>query len=90
MAPSCWRRRLTAAWLSDKLSDVKISSREFQRDFARVRQAAAAGEPVYICSAGQEFLFQRVQPKTWQGALKGKVKIIGDLMSTGLEWESSK
>jgi hypothetical protein len=72
------------------MSGMKISSREFQRNFVRVRQAAAAGEPVYVSSGGQEFLFQRVQPKTWQGALKGRVKILGDLKSTGLEWESSQ
>lgn len=33
--------------------------------------------------------FQRVQPKTWQGALKGRAQITGDLKTTGLEWEAS-
>jgi hypothetical protein len=68
---------------------MQISSREFQRDFARVRDLAAAGEPVYVRSAGQEFLFQRVRPKTWQRALKGKITITGDLHSTGLAWETT-
>ncbi|MCZ7635047.1 MAG: hypothetical protein M5U12_02645 [Verrucomicrobia bacterium] len=68
---------------------MNVTSREFQRDFARIREAAAAGEPVYVKSGSQEFVFQRVQPKTWQGALKGKVKITGDLHSTGLDWEAS-
>ena len=68
---------------------MKVNSREFQRDFARIREAAAAGEPVYVTSGSQEFVFQRVQPKTWQGALKGKVKITGDLHGTGLEWDAT-
>gem|GEM_PF-1084672 len=69
---------------------MKVTSRKFQRDFSRIRQAAAAGESVYVTSGNQEFLFQRVQPKTWQGALKGKVKIVGYLYSTGLTWETTK
>ncbi|MBI2946624.1 MAG: hypothetical protein HYY23_03195 [Verrucomicrobia bacterium] len=69
---------------------MKVTSREFQRDFSRMREAAASGEPVYVTSGDQEFLFQRVQPQTWQGALKGKAKIVGDLYSTGLDWEASQ
>ncbi|TAJ77443.1 hypothetical protein EPO44_20775 [bacterium] len=69
---------------------MKVTSREFQRDFARIREAAAAGERVYVTSGNQKFLFTRVQPKTWQGALKGKVKIVGDLFSTGLNWEATR
>ena len=69
---------------------MKVTSREFQRDFTRVREAAAAGEPVYVTSGGQEFVFQRVQPNSWQGALKGKAKVVGDLTSTGLEWEAAQ
>ncbi|MBX3732043.1 MAG: hypothetical protein KF791_05565 [Verrucomicrobiae bacterium] len=68
---------------------MKVSSREFQRDFARIRKVAAAGEPVFVTSGGREFVFQRVQPKTWQGALKGKIRITGDIHSTGLAWEAS-
>lgn len=75
--------------MSDSVSDMKVSSREFQRDFARVRRAAAAGEAVYVTSGKQEFVFQRVQPKTWQGALRDRVVISGDLKSTGLVWEAS-
>jgi hypothetical protein len=69
---------------------MKLSSREFQRDFARVREAAAAGEKVYMTSGDQEFVFQRVPPRSWQGALKGRVKIAGDLHSTDLEWETGR
>ncbi|MDA7680510.1 hypothetical protein N8633_01850 [bacterium] len=72
-----------------EMSDMRVSSREFQREFARVRVAAAEGELVYVTSGKQEFVFQRVQPTTWQGALKDKVKITGDLKSTGLDWEAS-
>lgn len=72
------------------LSGMRLTSREFQRDFTRAREAAAAGEPVYVKSGDQEFVFQRVRPKTWRGALKGKVTIAGDLKSTGLDWEASR
>lgn len=72
------------------MSAMKVTSRQFQRDFARIREAAATGEPVYVTSGSQEFVFQRVQPKTWQGALKGRVKIMGDLHTTGLEWETTR
>ena len=63
---------------------------ESQRDFTRVREATAAGEPVCVTSGGQEFVFQRVQPNTWQGVLKGKAKVVGDLKNTGLEWEATQ
>jgi hypothetical protein len=68
---------------------MQLTSREFQRDFTRARKAAAAGESVYVTSGDQEFVFQRVHPRTWQGALKGKATITGDLKSTGLKWEAS-
>jgi len=83
-------RGLTFIRWSDTLSDMKVTSRDFQRDFARARAAAEAGEPVYVTAGGQEFIFQRAQPKTWQGALKGKARINGDLHTTGLEWEAAK
>jgi hypothetical protein len=76
--------------MSDTMTDMKVTSRDFQRDFARMKAKAAAGETVYIVSAGEEFVFQAVKPKTWQGALKGKARIIGDLFSTGLGWETSR
>ena len=55
-----------------------------------MKAQAAAGETVYIVAAGEEFIFQAVKPKTWQGALKGKARITGDLFSTGLAWETSR
>ncbi len=55
-----------------------------------MKAKAAAGETVHIVSAGEQFIFQAVKPKTWQGALKGKAKITGDLFSTGLRWETSR
>ena len=54
-----------------------------------MKAKAAGGETVYIVSAGEQFVFRAVKPKTWQGALKGKAKIIGNLLSTGLDWETS-
>jgi hypothetical protein len=69
---------------------MKVTSRDFQRDFARMKAKAAAGETVYVVSEGKEFVFEAAKPKTWQGALKGKAKITGDLSSTGLTWETSQ
>ena len=69
---------------------MKVTSRDFQRDFARMKLKAKAGETIIVTSGREEFVFQAVQTKTWQGALKGKGKIIGDLFSTGLGWEASQ
>jgi hypothetical protein len=71
------------------MTDMKVTSRDFQRDFARMKAKAAAGETVYIVSEGEQFVFHALKPETWQGALKGKAKITGDLFSTGLDWETS-
>ena len=81
---------MTLGWLSDTVTDMKVTSRDFQRDFARMKAKAAAGETVHIVSDGQQFIFQVAQPKTWQGALKGKATISGDLFGTGLTWETSR
>jgi hypothetical protein len=69
---------------------MRVTSREFQRNFARIKAKAAAGETLYIIADGEEFAFHIVKPKTWQGALKGKARIMGDLFSTGLDWESER
>jgi hypothetical protein len=69
---------------------MKVTSRDFQRDFARMKAKAAAGETVHIVSEGEHFTFQAIKPKTWQGALKGKAKITGDLFCTGLDWETTR
>jgi hypothetical protein len=76
--------------MSDTLTDMKVNSRDFQRDFARMKARAAAGEPVYVVSDGEQFVFQAVKSTTWQGALKGKARITGDLFSTELDWETSR
>lgn len=55
-----------------------------------MKEKAANGETVIIVSGKQQFTFQSARPRTWQGALKGKGKITGDLFSTGIEWEASK
>jgi hypothetical protein len=76
--------------MSDIVTDMQVTSRDFQRDFARMKAMAKGGEPVIIVSEGDEFIFQAVKPRTWQGALKGKGKIKGDIFSTGIEWDASK
>ena len=81
---------MTSPSLSDTVTDMNVTSREFQRDFARMKAKAAAGEAVYVLSAGERFVFQVVKPQTWQGALKGKARIAGDLFTTGLNWEASR
>lgn len=69
---------------------MKVTSRDFQRDFTRMKAAAKAGEPVFVVSGDEEFVFQAVSKRSWQGALKGKGRVVGDLFSTGLDWEASK
>jgi hypothetical protein len=69
---------------------MKVTSRTFQREFARIKAKAAAGEKVTVVSGDDEFVFQAAPKRTWQGALKGKGKIKGDLFTTGIQWESSR
>jgi hypothetical protein len=76
--------------LSETLTDMKVTSREFQRNFARMKLKAAGGETLFISSGRHEFAFHVVKPKTWQGALKGKARIMGDLFDIGLDWESGR
>jgi hypothetical protein len=54
-----------------------------------MKATATADEPVFITSGDEEFVFQAVQKRSWQGALKGKGKIVGDLFSAGLDGEAS-
>ena len=37
-----------------------------------------------------EFVFQFAKLRAWQGALQGKEQIKGDLLSIGVEWETSR
>jgi len=76
--------------MSVTVTDMKVTSRDFQRDFARMKAKAKSGEAIYVTSGAEEFVFQAVKPTTWQGALKGKAKITGDLFSTGVAWEASR
>ena len=69
---------------------MTVNSREFQRDFARMKEKAAKGETVTVVSDGQEFIFRAAKPRTWQGGLKAQGKSQGDICSTGSEWEASK
>ena len=69
---------------------MKVTSRDFQRDFARMKNRAKAGESIFVTSGTEEFVFQAVKPRKWQGALQGKAKIVGSLFSTGLEWQAAR
>lgn len=81
---------LTLEILSVTVTDRKVNSRQFQRGFARMKAKASAGITVHVESEGELFTFQSARPKSWQGSLKGKARIVGDLFSTGLNWDSSK
>lgn len=69
------------------MSDMTISMREFQREFGRVRKAAAAGKEIRVRDqkTGEEFSFKAAQPEKktfWElaGHLAGSVKSgVGDL-----------
>ena len=50
-----------------------------------MKARARTGEVIYVSSGAEEFVFQVVKPRTWQGALRGKGQIKGDLLSIGLE-----
>jgi hypothetical protein len=73
-----------------RVADMRTTSRDFQRDFARMKARARAGEVISIVSGTEEFVFQAVKPRPWQGALRGKGQVKGDLFSTGVEWEASR
>lgn len=55
-----------------------------------MKARARTGEAIYVSSGGEEFVFQVVRPRTWQGALRGKAQIKGNLLSTDVEWEASR
>jgi hypothetical protein len=68
-----------------------ILGRAFRvRGFARMKARARTGEAIYVSSGTEEFVFQMVRPRTWQGALRGKGQIKGDMLSLGVEWETSR
>jgi hypothetical protein len=71
--------------MSVAVPDMRTTSRDFQREFARMKARARTGEVIYVSSGAEEFVFQVVKPRTWQGALRGKGQIKGDLLSIGLE-----
>ncbi|MBN8247400.1 MAG: hypothetical protein J0L84_08145 [Verrucomicrobia bacterium] len=76
--------------MSVTVSDMTVTSRDFQRDFSQMKAKARSGETIVVTSGTEEFVFQAVRPVTWQGALKGKARIRGDLFSTGIEWEATR
>ena len=72
------------------VTDMKVTSRDFQRDFARMKAVAATGETIHVTSGDERFVFQSAKPKTWQKSLKGRIEIKGDIFGTGLGWEASR
>lgn len=76
--------------MSVNVSVMRVTSRNFQRDFARMKARAKGGEVIIVTSNAEEFVFQSVETRSWQGALKGRAKIVGDLFHTGLKWEATQ
>ena len=69
---------------------MRVNGSKFIRNFARMKALASKGEKIVVVSRDEEFVFELTKRRTWQGALKGKVRIVGDILSTGIEWEASK
>lgn len=47
-----------------RVADMRMTSRDFQRDFARMTARARAGEVISVSSGTDEFVFQAVKPRT--------------------------
>lgn len=69
---------------------MTVNSRNFLRNFAQMKAKASAGETVIVESRGEKSIFKAVKRRTWQGALKGKVRITGNIFSTGVEWDAMR
>lgn len=69
---------------------MKVTARQFQREFSRMKAKALSGETVIVISEGRKFLFKEVRRPTWQKSLKGKGEIKDNLFSTGIVWESAQ
>lgn len=51
--------------MSGAVTDMNVTSWDFQRDFVRMEAKARSGEAILISSGAEEFVFQVVKPKTW-------------------------
>lgn len=76
--------------MSVSVSVMRVTSREFQREFAKMKARATGGEVILVTSDKAEFVFQSAKPRSWQGALKGRAKIKGDIFQTGLCWKATR
>jgi len=76
--------------MSVNMSVMRVTSRDFQRDFAKMKARAKGGEVILVTSDAEEFLFQAAKPRSWQGALKGRAQIKGDIFQTGLSWNATR
>jgi len=78
--------------LSDKVSDMKTTTRVFQREFKKMKRIAAEGKTIFIHDAtGQDFVFsiKRGKANPLLGCMPGSVK--GDAESpTGETWEAEQ
>lgn len=71
------------------MSGMRVTSRDFQRNFARMKARARGGEVIFVTSDAEEFVFQSTRSRSWQGALKGQARIVGDIFQTGLKWATT-
>ena len=81
--------------MSVTVSDMRVTSRDFQRDFARMKAKAKSGEAIYVTSGAEEFVFRerrsgsgsrRERKRPWQRpAIQGlKRKADGSSENTNL------
>lgn len=76
--------------MSISVSIMRVTSRDFQRDFAKMKTGARVGEVMVVTSGAEEFVFQSAKTRSWQGALQGRARIVGDIFHPGLKWEVTR
>ncbi|MEO6035727.1 MAG: hypothetical protein ABIQ35_10770 [Verrucomicrobiota bacterium] len=84
--------KLTFSLLSDNVSDMKTTTRVFQREFKKMKRIAAEGKTIFIHDAtGQDFVFSIKRSPT--NPLFGRMpnSVSGDVESpTGETWEANQ
>jgi hypothetical protein len=72
---------------------METTLREFQRDFGKARLVADSGENVVVRARRRRYLFKLLNTppnRGIYGAAAGLAEIRGNLLSTGLKWESAQ
>jgi hypothetical protein len=72
---------------------METTLREFQREFGKARLVADSGEDVVVRARRHRYVFKllKTPPEGGiYGAAAGLAEIRGNLLSTGLKWESAQ